>query len=88
MLRRHLIRGYNETVFFAESSGNAERIVKLELHPSKLENVRRNEIWQLAGSWIVAFEPDCENIQNDREADVVESLYVLDDHMKIYRLED
>ena len=26
MVRRHLVRGYNEKVFFAESSGNAEKI--------------------------------------------------------------
>lgn len=26
MIRRHLIRGYNERVFLAETSGNAEKI--------------------------------------------------------------
>lgn len=26
MIRRHLVRGYNEKIFFAETSGNAEKI--------------------------------------------------------------
>lgn len=29
MVRRHLVRGYNEKVFFAESVGNAEKIFML-----------------------------------------------------------
>ena len=90
MLRRHLIRGYSDRVFYAETSGNAEKIFELGLHGSKPETVVKREIFQLAGSWIAAFEPDCENIQddtNDNET-VKESLYILDDAMKIYRLED
>lgn len=35
MLRRHLVRGYNEKVYFAESSGNTEKIYELEFHNSK-----------------------------------------------------
>ena len=45
MLRRHLIRGYHERVFFAESSGNAEKIFKLELHPSKPETIVKKDIY-------------------------------------------
>lgn len=26
MVRRHMVRGYNEKIFFAESHGNAEKI--------------------------------------------------------------
>ena len=26
MVRRHLVRGYNEKIFYAETSGNAEKI--------------------------------------------------------------
>ena len=44
----------------------------------------------MAGSWIAAIEPDCENIQNDSDINdtIRESLYILDDNMKIYHLED
>jgi hypothetical protein len=62
MIRRHLIRGYNERVFLAETSGNAEKIQMLTMHPSKPEKVNKKEIYQLAGSSIAAFEYDCENI--------------------------
>ena len=30
MVRRHLVRGYCEQVYFAETSGNAEKVYKLE----------------------------------------------------------
>ena len=62
MVRRHLVRGYNEQVYYAETTGNAEKIFKLELHANKIGEVTRKEIYTLAGSWIVAFETDCENI--------------------------
>ena len=45
MVRRHLVRGYNEKVFFAESSGNAEKIKLLEFHPSKPDEIINKEIW-------------------------------------------
>ena len=78
MLRRHMVRGYNEKIFFAESSGNAEKIYQLEFHPTKNE-LNKKEIYQLAGTWLVALEPDTENIQNDMENDVAQSLFVMDD---------
>jgi len=38
---------------------------------------------------MVAFEYDCENVQNDNDEDECkESLYIFDDAQKIYRLED
>ena len=88
MLRRHLIRGYSDRVFYAESTGNAEKLFQLNLHNTKPDIVVKKEIFQLAGSWIAALEPDCENIQNDQDENdtVKESLYILDDSMKIYHL--
>ena len=89
MLRRHLIRGYHDRVFYAESTGNQEKIFKLNLHSTKPETVTKKEIFSLPGSWIAAIEPDCENIQNDSSEETVkESLYILDDKMQIYHLED
>ena len=70
MLRRHLVRGYNELIFFAESSGNAEKIYQIEFHSQKTNEITKKEIFQLAGSWLVAIEADGENIQNDTEEDV------------------
>ena len=45
MLRRHLIRGYSDRVFYAESTGNAEKIIQLSLHNTKPETVSRKEIF-------------------------------------------
>jgi len=45
MLRRHLVRGYNEQVFFAESSGNAEKIYQVEFHNSKANELSKKEIF-------------------------------------------
>ena len=41
MVRRHLIRGYNDQIYFAETVGNAEKIYKLELHSSKIGEVTK-----------------------------------------------
>ena len=88
MLRRHLVRGYNEKVFFAESSGNAEKIYQVEFHNSKLGELTKKEIYQLAGSWLVAFEADSECIENDLEEETPQSLFIMDDQQKIYHLEN
>ena len=84
MLRRHMVRGYNEKIFYAESAGNAEKIYQIEFHPLLSNEILKKEIWQLAGSWLVALEPDTNNIQNDMEDDVPQSLFVMDDAQKIY----
>ena len=70
MLRRHVVRGYNERVFYAETSGNAEKIYQIEFHGSQTNQITKKEIFQLAGSWLVAFENDQENIENDAEEEV------------------
>ena len=79
MLRRHIVRGYNEKIFYAESSGNAEKIQQIEFHGSKANQITKKEIWQLAGSWLVALEADTECIENDMEDGVTQSLFVMDD---------
>ena len=63
MTRRHLIRGYNEKVFYAASSGNSEKIFKVEMHPSKPDAVKHpQEVFQLSGSLIAAIESDYGNV--------------------------
>ena len=46
----------------------------------------KKEVFTLAGSWIVAFEGDTENIENDLNEDARQSLFVMDDQQKIYLL--
>lgn len=45
MIRRHLVRGYNEKIFFAESSGNVDKIFQVEFHPSKPNEITKHEIY-------------------------------------------
>ena len=88
MVRRHLVRGYNEKIFFAESSGNYEKIYQIEPHISKANEITKREIWQLAGSWLVALESDGQCIQNDMEDGVVQSLFIMDNKETIYQIKN
>ena len=36
MVRRHLVRGYKDQVYFAETSQNAATIYKLEIHKEEV----------------------------------------------------
>ena len=65
MVRRHPVRGYQDQVYFVETSGNSQKVYKLELHANKVGEVTKKEVYQLAGNRIAAFETDCENIQDD-----------------------
>ena len=56
------------------------------MHPEVPGAVVKQEIFNLADSWIVAMEIDCENIQNDALNNVEQSLFVVDDKQKIYQL--
>ena len=86
MIRRHLIRGYNDKIFYAESQGNVDKIQKLEFHASKPDKITKNEIFQLPGSSLVAFEPDSELVADDIEEGCVQSIIVMDDQQKIFFL--
>ena len=86
MVRRHLVRGYSEKVFYAERSGNVDKIQQVEFHPTKSNRITNKEIHQLAGGAICAFEPDGEWIQNDVEEGATQSLFIVDDQQKIYLL--
>ena len=89
MVRRHVVRGYNEKVYFAETSGNAEKIHQLDFHTSKPNEITKKEIYQLAGAKLVAFEADPDHIANDIENEYcAQSLYIMDDVQKIYKLKN
>ena len=61
MIRRHLVRGYNEKIFYAEVSGNTEKIQQLEFHNFSANELVKKEIFTLSGS-MVAFEADSDCI--------------------------
>ena len=87
MIRRHLVRGYNEKVYFAESLGNAVKIQELEFHRSNRNEITKDEIHSLVGSFLVAFEADGEFSTNDIDnEECSQSLYIMDDAQRIYHL--
>ena len=71
MIRRHLVRGYNEKIFYAETLANTEKIQMLEWNQTKSNSINKKEVWTLAGSWLVAFEADGMNIANDADDEEV-----------------
>ena len=55
MIKRDLLRGYNEKVFYAESSENAEKIFKLEMHTRDRDTAVTKEIFALPSASLAAF---------------------------------
>ena len=88
MVRRHLVRGYNEVIYFAETTGKVDKISQIEFHPTKNNEILAKEIYQLPSAMLVAFEPDAENIGNDLEEEVAQSFFVMDYQQKIYFLKN
>lgn len=69
MIRRHMIRGYNEKVYFAQSHGTSQKIQQLAFHVSKSNEITNKAIFQLQGAPLVAFEADPDHIENDIKND-------------------
>ena len=87
MVKRHLVRGYCEQVYYAETAGNAQKVFKLEQHSTKAGEITTKEVYQLPGSSIVAFETDSQNIQDDSASDnVKQSFFILDSAQKIHHI--
>ena len=89
LVRRYLVRGFQDRVFFAESKEGAEVIYRLKMSANLDEEVEKKEIYALSGCRIVAFEIDCENIQDDSDherQDIRQALYILDDTERITHL--
>ena len=82
-----MVRGYNEKVYYCESSGSVDKVCEIEFHNTKPNQIKKEDIYQLSTGWIVAFEPDNDNIQNDLK-EVPQSLFILDDHQKIILLKN
>ena len=65
MVRRHLVRGYSEKIYYAEQSGTTQTIQELAFHNHKPNETTKKEIFQLAGAKLVAFEADPEHVWDD-----------------------
>ena len=45
MMKRHIVRGYNEKIFFAERQGHVEKIQQVQFHNSKAGKLVKQEIF-------------------------------------------
>ena len=88
MVRQHMVRGYKEKIFYCESHGSTQKITQVELDSETQNLIKKKELWQLNGSHIVAFELDSELIVDEREEEIKQRLFVMDDQQKIYVLEN
>ena len=50
MVRRFLARGYNDHVFYAESSGTSDKLIKIEMDPEDPISVIKHEVFSLTSS--------------------------------------
>ena len=45
MLRRHIVRGYNEKLYYCETSGNVDKVCEIEFHPTKPNQIKKEDIY-------------------------------------------
>ena len=45
MVRLHMVRGYDERIFYCESNGASEAIIELDLNPKEKNKVTTEVIW-------------------------------------------
>ena len=83
-----MVRGYDQKIFYCETNGTTETIVELEFNSKSKNEIHKEEIWQLNGGHIVAFELDNECILNDNLEHIKQSLYVMDNKTRIYLLQN
>ena len=86
MIKQRLVRGFNDKIFFAQSTGQEDRVYSLEFHPSKPRQLTRQPIYTLNGSKLVLLTTDFSNCQNDAIRKVRQSLFLLDDKQTVKRL--
>ena len=61
MVRRFLARGYNDHIFYAETTGTADKLIKIEMDQDEPGTLVKQEVFSLSNSRIVAYDIDCEN---------------------------
>ena len=87
MVRRHLVRGYKDRIYFAMISESTEKVFELSLS-SAPEELTNREVYQHVGGKIVALEPDCENIMDDtnEKSVITQAFYLMDENQKILHI--
>ena len=60
MVNRHLVRGYNDKVYFVKSTGSSDKIMRVEIDSKG--RLSSQEMFSLNNSMVMAIENDCENI--------------------------
>ena len=83
-----MLRAYDETIFYCENNGTTETIVVLGFNSRSKNEIIKEEIWQLNGRRIVAFDMDNESIRNDHLEDIKQSLFVMDHKSRLYFLQN
>lgn len=86
MIKQKLVRGFNDKIFFAQSTGQEDKVYMLEFHPNKPRHLMRQPIFSLTGSKLVLLTTDFSNCQNDAVRKVRQSLFLLDDKQIVRRL--
>ena len=90
MIKRQIIRGAQEKLFYAEKRGNSQKIYIIEYGTEKEEIIKR-EVYQLTSGELCALEPDPAYLKPDysggeRTQDIVQSFYVLDDGQNLSKI--
>ena len=83
MVKRHLIRGNNEKLFFAETHHNGSKIFRIDTGKEYGRNGSIYEVFELKESTIIFFEPDNEIIEKNSKKQAV---FIVDDKMQMRHL--
>ena len=79
MIKLHLIRGYQNTIYFAEKDDAGDKVFKLWIED---DEVRKAEVYQLPGSELYALEADSEIMKYHKK----QGIYLVDRKMMIYHI--
>ena len=65
MAKFHLIRGYRDTIFYAETNNKFTELRALKMSKTNIRECVSKDVFQFSQGEIVAIEADCELIQDD-----------------------
>ena len=65
MIRQHMLRGFNEKVFYAVTQGVNDKIMMISFDSGKKDTLKMSEVFTLTGGRLIQFENDNEHIQDD-----------------------
>ena len=86
-MKRHIVRGQQEKIYFIESESNNVKIFAIEYGTEKEEVIKR-EVFQHTGGEVCAFEPDFRMPKPDYRdghlvPDMPQGFYILCDEQKL-----